>query len=125
MAKEFGAEVVEYINSAACYWKNSEDTMQVPFENQMEQFKQFVSHSQKYPSLSTNSHQKIVILEDIPPVVLMEDSNRSLFKEIVKLFFCESTFPLVWILCDTNEGTNEMKNYLGDIIHSPYFKQIK
>ena len=145
LAEELGVEVLEYFNSTVCSWKSSElEFVPGKTSSQMEQFKQFLFQARKAPSLfslqltgageiknskndnsniASTERRKLVLIEDLPP--LLDNSSILAFRESIKLFVTNSCFPLVLILTDTQEGTNEMNNFLSEIVHQPFFTQIK
>ncbi len=118
VAKELNVEVLEWINEPQMRHADMEGWSSVGFENQMLRFEDFLRRVRHYPTLQLEGEggakNKVILVEDLP--YLSEEREQvARFRESIRSFLNEAVFPLVFILCDSAEGTSSLDAVLGDV----------
>jgi cell cycle checkpoint protein len=119
VARELEVEVMEWINEAPQRQSDMDGWASLGFENQMTRFEDFLRRARHYPTLrmegeAEGAKQKVILVEDTP--YLAEDREQvERFRGLLRTFLNDSVFPLVFILCDSAEGTSSLDMVLGDV----------
>jgi DNA polymerase III delta prime subunit len=130
LAAELKLEISEWLNPTTCLWKDSEDKVQVEYSPIMEEFRRFMTRTDRYPSLLCGREQerrnKLVLLEDLP--FLGQAQPRLQFQEVLRSYLNSTSwvFPVVLILSDDTLGNSSLSRLLSpDLLAHPNVTQIR
>lgn len=118
LARELKIEVVEWLNPVNLK-DFGVDGVKMTSPNQMSHFEDFLKQVQRYPSLMMEGNDqvvqnKLILVEDMP--FMVDDRDQiDRFRNALRKFFANTKFPLVFILCDSAEGTSSLDVILGDL----------
>eukprot|EP00457_Paulinella_chromatophora_P002838 gb/GEZN01002843.1/.p1 GENE.gb/GEZN01002843.1/~~gb/GEZN01002843.1/.p1 ORF type:complete len:734 (-),score=88.29 gb/GEZN01002843.1/:58-2259(-) len=156
LASEHGLRLVQWESPVqSSRWKNPEDRdesnrphqdVAMPYESQLENFRQFVLRSIKYPALSFGGTTKssspsvsehssssrssssssapmasgqLVLIEELPVgALLTRADSRAMFQDTLKLLLNSARHLVVLVLSDANDMMDKPDNILGDAVLS-------